>query len=45
MALVVNPRTPHPLAAAIAISFFFLGTKTSRCKSRCDGRTYKKLQS
>ncbi len=38
--IIVAVATPtHP------ISFFFLGTKTSRCRSRCGGRTYKKLQS
>jgi hypothetical protein len=37
--IVATTAPTHP------ISFFFLGTKTSRCRSRCDGRTYKKLQS
>jgi len=34
-----NNSNTHP------ISFFFLGTKTSRCRYRCGDKTYKKLQS
>jgi hypothetical protein len=37
--IVVAVAPTHP------ISFFFLGTKTSRCRSKCGGKTYKKLQS
>jgi hypothetical protein len=38
MLIVVVAAPTHP------ISFFFLGMKTSRCRSRCDIKTYKKLQ-